>query len=66
MEKYLLNSPAKSDDNMLSLMAEKVLNKALHDFREAKLREEIDKTLISGNKEDFMRLTKELKELLVH
>ncbi|CAI9392091.1 IDEAL domain-containing protein [Niallia sp. Sow4_A1] len=64
MEKYLLNAPKQSVGNVVdSLFAEMVLEKALYDFRKAELKKQIDKTLIAGDKEQFYRLTEELKEL---
>lgn len=64
MEKYLLNAPKQSVGNVVdSLFAEMVLEKALYDFRKAELKKKIDKTLIAGDKEQFYRLTEELKEL---
>ncbi|WP_312095763.1 IDEAL domain-containing protein [Niallia sp.] len=64
MEKYLLNAPKQSVGNVVdSLFAEMVLEKALYDFRKAELKKQIDETLIAGNKEQFYRLTEELKQL---
>jgi uncharacterized protein YpiB (UPF0302 family) len=63
MEKKLLNSPQQSDENQDSLIAEMVLNNALLDFRREKIRQEIDMTLLEGNKEKFLQLTEELKKI---
>ena len=64
MEKYLLNAPKQSVENVVdSLFAEMVLEKALYDFRKASLKEQIDQSLITGNKELFYVLTEELNEL---
>ena len=64
MEKYLLNAPKQSVGNVVdSLFAEMVLEKALYDYRKAELKKQIDETLIAGNKEQFYRLTEELKQL---
>ncbi|MBN8201139.1 MULTISPECIES: IDEAL domain-containing protein [Bacillaceae] len=62
MEKRLLNSPQQSEENV-SLLAEQVLNQALKEYRKEKLREKIDVALTSRNKEEFIRLTDELKKI---
>ncbi|KON88284.1 phosphoesterase [Sporosarcina globispora] len=62
MEKRLLNSPQQSEENV-SLLAEQVLNQALKEYRKEKLREKIDAALTSRNKEEFIRLTDELKKI---
>ncbi|RBP96557.1 IDEAL domain-containing protein [Cytobacillus firmus] len=62
MEKRLLNSPQQSEENV-SLLAEQVLNQALMEYRKEKLREKIDEALTSRNKEEFIRLTDELKKI---
>ncbi|MBX9974869.1 IDEAL domain-containing protein [Cytobacillus firmus] len=62
MEKRLLNSPEQSEENV-SLLAEQVLNQALKEYRKDKLREKIDEALTSRNKEEFIRLTDELKKI---
>ncbi|MCS0673824.1 IDEAL domain-containing protein [Cytobacillus firmus] len=62
MEKRLLNSPQQSEENV-SLLAEQVLNQALKEYRKEKLREKIDEALTSRNKEEFIRLTDELKKI---
>ncbi|MCM3214329.1 IDEAL domain-containing protein [Niallia taxi] len=64
MEKYLLNAPQQSEGNVVdSLLAEMVLEKALYNFRKEKIEKQIDETLIAGDKEEFLRLTEELKKL---
>lgn len=64
MEKNLKNLPQPSDENMdYSLVAEMVLNTALINFRIDKIRKEIDRSLRDGNKEDFLKLTEELKKI---
>ncbi|MCT2346936.1 IDEAL domain-containing protein [Niallia taxi] len=64
MEKYLLNAPQQSEGNVVdSLLAEMVLEKALYNFRKEKIEKQIDETLIAGDKEEFFRLTEELKKL---
>ncbi|MGM0875336.1 MAG: IDEAL domain-containing protein [Bacillota bacterium] len=49
---------------MNSLFAEMVLDKALRDFRIDQILKEIDQTLQYRNKEEFLRLTEELKIIL--
>ncbi|MED3562053.1 phosphoesterase [Bacillus sp. MUM 116] len=63
MEKKLLNSPQQPNEEMDSKIAEMVLNNALLEFRKAKLREEIDRSLLERNKEDFLKLSEELKKI---
>ena len=63
MEKKLLNSPQQSNEEMDSKYAEMVLNNALLDFRRAQIREEIDCSLQERNKEQFLKLTEELKKI---
>jgi uncharacterized protein YpiB (UPF0302 family) len=63
MEKKLLNSPQQSNEEMDSKYAEMVLNNALLDFRRAQIREEIDRSLQERNKEQFLKLTEELKKI---
>ncbi len=64
MERKLLNAPPETEVNaMYAELAELVLNKALCDFRKEQLRKEIDKSLEARNKEEFLRLTEELKKI---
>jgi uncharacterized protein YpiB (UPF0302 family) len=63
MEKNLKNLPQPSDENMDSLFAEMVLDNAIMNFRKDKIRREIDRSLKERNKEVFLRLTAELKEI---
>lgn len=63
MEKKLLNAPNSTEKATFSLMAEMVLDKALLDYKINKLREKIDESLMSGNKEEFMRLSEEFKKI---
>lgn len=64
MEKNLLNTPTETEVNvMYSELADIVLNKALRDFRKEQLRTEIDRSLKNRNKEEFLRLTEELKSI---
>ena len=48
---------------MYAEFAEMVLNQALLDFRKEQLRKEIDRSLQDRNKEEFLRLTEELKKI---
>jgi len=65
MEKYLLNAPKHSAGNVVdSLFAEMVLEKALYEFRKTTLKKQIDETLMNGNKQEFIRLSNELNELI--
>ncbi|MEO2075650.1 MAG: IDEAL domain-containing protein [Bacillus sp. (in: firmicutes)] len=63
MEKKLLNSPQHSDENADAVVAEMFLNNVLLEFKKEKIRKEIDQTLLEGNKEQFMKLTEELKKI---
>ena len=65
MEKNFLKAPQTTtvthDD---SQVAELVLEKALRDFQKEQILKEIDLSLRDRNKEDFLRLTEELKKYL--
>ncbi|MFJ8248298.1 IDEAL domain-containing protein [Peribacillus asahii] len=64
MKKNLLSTPTINEVNIMdSELAEMVLNKVLCDFRKEQLRIEIDRSLESRNKEEFLRLTEELKRI---
>ncbi|ALC82559.1 MULTISPECIES: IDEAL domain-containing protein [Bacillus] len=64
MKRNLLNtSPQPEVNGMNSELAEMVLNKALRDFRKEQIRKEIDQSLQNRNKEEFLRLTEELKNI---
>ncbi|MFC5733199.1 IDEAL domain-containing protein [Cytobacillus gottheilii] len=63
MEKHTLYSPHQSEENMVSHLAEKVLNEALLTYKIQKLRNEIDKTLEIRDQALFMKLTEELNDL---
>jgi uncharacterized protein YpiB (UPF0302 family) len=63
MEKNLKNVPPPADGDMDSLFAEMVLDNALIDFRKNKIRKEIDRSLQERNKDAFLKLTAELKEI---
>ncbi|USK33501.1 IDEAL domain-containing protein [Bacillus sp. F19] len=63
-KKYLLNPPQQPDVEILdSLLAEMVLDKALINFRKEQIQKEIDQSLQDKNKEEFLRLTEELKNI---
>lgn len=63
MEKKLLNSPQHSDENADSVVAEMFLKNALLEFKRETIRKEIDQTLQDGDKELFLKLTEELKNI---
>ncbi|MFJ7511921.1 IDEAL domain-containing protein [Peribacillus simplex] len=64
MEKNLANTPPQSEINVKdSEFAEMVINKALLNFRKEQIRKEIDQSLQDKNKEEFLRLTEELKNI---
>ncbi|MBO9129240.1 IDEAL domain-containing protein [Bacillus sp. 165] len=63
MKKHLLNAP-KQSEMVDSLLAEMVLDQALRNFRKGQLQKEIDLALQDGNKEQFLRLSKELNLIL--
>ncbi len=64
LEKYLLNSPQKQEENIIdSLFAEIVLDEALKNFRITQVLKQIDQSLQSKNKEEFLSLTEELNQL---
>ncbi|MEJ9230269.1 IDEAL domain-containing protein [Peribacillus butanolivorans] len=64
MEKNLANTPPQPEKNVIdSEFAEMVLNKSLLNFRKEQIRKEIDQSLQDQNKEEFLRLTEELKNI---
>ncbi|MFJ7512816.1 IDEAL domain-containing protein [Peribacillus simplex] len=64
MEKNLANTPLQPEINVKdSEFAEMVINKALLNFRKEQIRKEIDQSLQDKNKEEFLRLTEELKNI---
>ena len=67
MEKNLLNTLPENEVNVVDSefaeMAEMVLNKVLNDFLKEQLLKEIDRSLEVRNKEEFLRLTEELKNI---
>ena len=67
MEKNLLNTLPETEGNVVDSefaeMAEMVLNKVLNDFLKEQLLKEIDRSLEVRNKEEFLRLTEELKNI---
>lgn len=64
MENYVSNVSKHSETkDMDSLMAEKILEKALLDFRKGQIQKEIDQSLQDRNREAFLRLTEKLKNI---
>ncbi|MBW3112250.1 IDEAL domain-containing protein [Bacillus sp. MCCB 382] len=63
MKKYLLNSPQSDVNHMDSLFAEMILDEALLTFRKEQIAQGIDQALHKRNKEEFLRLTEELKQI---
>ncbi|MED4603284.1 IDEAL domain-containing protein [Paenibacillus validus] len=52
-----------TNDMMLSLFAEMMLDEAIRDYREKKLYNEIDQALAAGDEQSFIALTTELNTL---
>ncbi|WP_342047308.1 IDEAL domain-containing protein [Bacillus sp. OTU530] len=64
MENNLLSVSKQSEVEVLdSVYAKMVLDKALRDFRKKQIQKEIDQSLQDRNKEEFLRLTAELKDI---
>ncbi len=63
MEKNLLNASETEVNVMYSEFATMVIDAALRDFRKEQLRKEIDRSLLERNKEEFLRLTEELRNI---
>ncbi|WP_226672433.1 IDEAL domain-containing protein [Rossellomorea aquimaris] len=63
MKKYLLNSPQSDVNHMDSLFAEMILDEALLTFRKEQIAQGIDQALHKRNKEEFLRMTEELKQI---
>ncbi|MFE3974527.1 MULTISPECIES: IDEAL domain-containing protein [unclassified Peribacillus] len=64
MEKNLANTTPQPEINVKdSEFAEMVIKKALLNFRKEQIRKEIDQSLQDQNKEEFLRLTEELKNI---
>jgi uncharacterized protein YpiB (UPF0302 family) len=64
LEKYNSNfSLPFEEENDYSFIAELILNESLLEYRREKLRRKIDMTLKDRNKEEFLRLTEELKKI---
>ena len=63
MKNYLLNYPQSEINKKDSKMAEMILEKALLDFRKKTIQQKIDQSLLDKNKNEFLRLTEELKSL---
>ena len=67
MERNLLNTLPETEGNVVDSefaeMAEMVLNKVLNDFLKEQLLKEIDRSLDLRNREEFLRLSEELKNI---
>lgn len=63
MEKYFLNATQLDENVTDAQFAELLLEKVLFDVRKATLLEEIDQSLLTKNKDEFFRLTEELKRI---
>ncbi len=64
MEEKLLITPPETEVNAMdSKLAEMFLDKVLLNFRKEQIRKEIDRSLEARNKEEFLRLTEELKSI---
>lgn len=65
MEKNVFHASQEQEVNQNdSLFAEMVLDTALREFRRWQIEKEVDQTLRDRNKEEFLRLTEELKTLI--
>ncbi|MDQ0862335.1 IDEAL domain-containing protein [Bacillus sp. V2I10] len=65
MEKNVFHASEDQEVNHNdSLFAEMVLDTALREFRMWQIQKEVDQTLRDRNKEEFLRLTEELKILI--
>lgn len=65
-KRYYLKSPAQNEKGMNITdtdFAELLLEKSLFDFKKEQLKKEIDKSLAQRNKDEFLRLATELKNL---
>jgi uncharacterized protein YpiB (UPF0302 family) len=64
MKNFYLNPPPQSEVNYLdSLFAELLLDQALLKFNREKILKEIDQSLINNDKNLFLQLTEELKQI---
>jgi uncharacterized protein YpiB (UPF0302 family) len=64
MKKYILETmPQKDIAALNAFYAELLLDKVLRDFRIKQMKLEIDRSLQDRNKEEFLRLTEELKRI---
>ncbi|WP_196305231.1 IDEAL domain-containing protein [Metabacillus sediminilitoris] len=64
MKKYILETlPQKEIAALNAFYAELLLDKVLRDFRIKQMKLEIDRSLQDRNKEEFFRLTEELKRI---
>ncbi|MFS0906224.1 IDEAL domain-containing protein [Priestia aryabhattai] len=64
MENNTLNGMDRVDPNLRDeMLAELFLDQMVSDFKRSKILERIDHSLMSKNKEAFLRLTEELKSV---
>ncbi|WP_078408908.1 IDEAL domain-containing protein [Priestia abyssalis] len=64
MENYTSQVSQHSEPKeMDSLIAERILKKAILDFRKGQIQKEIDQSLQDRNREAFLRLTEQLKNI---
>lgn len=64
MKKYILETlPQKEIAALNAFYAELLLDKVLRDFRIKQMKLKIDRSLQDRNKEEFLRLTEELKRI---
>lgn len=64
MKNFYLNPPPQPEVNYLdSLFAELILDQALLQFNREKILKEIDQALFNNDKDLFLRLTEELKQM---
>jgi uncharacterized protein YpiB (UPF0302 family) len=65
MKNYVLNTPVENEVNETDAkLAEMFLDAALLNFRKEQIRKEINRSLDERNEEEFMRLTKKLKNIV--
>jgi uncharacterized protein YpiB (UPF0302 family) len=64
LKNYYLNPPQQPEEvsTLDALFAEMVLETALRQFKKEKILQDIDYALQINSKEDFLRLTEELKK----
>jgi uncharacterized protein YpiB (UPF0302 family) len=63
MEKKSFGLPMPELNAIDSLFAEMLLDSSLLDFRKKTIQQGIDQSLLDKNKEEFLRLTEELKRI---